>query len=244
MLLSTRSSASSPADARLPRPRRARELPVRAARRGEARGAGARGRAHRLRQGDPREETEPFIREALADGVAPTMGYPLAAGLPELRAAIAAWVATRFGATLDPERRDRPDARLEGGDLPPRAGRRHDRRPRPRARDRARLSGAGARRALRRRPRRGAAAARGRRLPARPRRRPGGDLAARRARLDELPEQPDGRDGAARALRAARRARPRATTSSSPPTRPTASSTSGSRPSRRSSSPTGATSSR
>lgn len=55
-------------------------------------------------QGDPREETEPFIRDALAAAIAPTMGYPLAAGLPELRAAVSAWVATRFGATLDPER--------------------------------------------------------------------------------------------------------------------------------------------
>jgi succinyldiaminopimelate transaminase len=54
--------------------------------------------------GDPREETEPFIREALAEAIAPTMGYPLAVGLPELRAAIAAWVGTRFGAVLDPER--------------------------------------------------------------------------------------------------------------------------------------------
>jgi acetylornithine aminotransferase len=55
-------------------------------------------------QGDPREETEPFIREALTAGVAPTMGYPLAVGLPELRAAIAAWVASRFGVVLDPGR--------------------------------------------------------------------------------------------------------------------------------------------
>jgi N-succinyldiaminopimelate aminotransferase len=54
-------------------------------------------------QGDPREETEPFIREALANGVAPTMGYPLAPGLPELRRAVASWVEGRFGAELDPE---------------------------------------------------------------------------------------------------------------------------------------------
>jgi acetylornithine aminotransferase len=53
-------------------------------------------------QGDPREETEPFIREALAAAIRPAMGYPLAAGLPELREAIAEWVRTRFGATLDP----------------------------------------------------------------------------------------------------------------------------------------------
>ena len=105
------------------------------------------------------------------------MGYPLAAGLPELRAAIAAWVATPLRRGARPGAADRPDARLEGGGVPPGAGRRHDRRPRSRARDRARLSGAGAGRALRRRPRRGAAAPRGRRLPPRPRRRPGGDLA-------------------------------------------------------------------
>ena len=62
-------------------------------------------------QGDPREETESFIRDALAAGIAPTMGYPLAAGLPELRGAIAAWVATRFGATLDAEREIVPTRR-------------------------------------------------------------------------------------------------------------------------------------
>jgi succinyldiaminopimelate transaminase len=55
-------------------------------------------------QGDPREETEPFIREALAAGVAPTMGYPLAAGLPELREAIASWLEGRFGVALDADR--------------------------------------------------------------------------------------------------------------------------------------------
>jgi acetylornithine aminotransferase len=53
-------------------------------------------------QGDPREETAPFIREALAAGVAPTMGYPLAVGLPELREAIATWAGRRFGVALDP----------------------------------------------------------------------------------------------------------------------------------------------
>jgi succinyldiaminopimelate transaminase len=54
--------------------------------------------------GDPREETEPFIRAALAAAIEPTMGYPLAVGLPELREAIADWLRVRFGATLDPER--------------------------------------------------------------------------------------------------------------------------------------------
>jgi acetylornithine aminotransferase len=55
-------------------------------------------------QGDPREPTDPLIRNALADGVAETMAYPKAEGLPELRAAITAWLARRFGVQLDPER--------------------------------------------------------------------------------------------------------------------------------------------
>jgi succinyldiaminopimelate transaminase len=53
--------------------------------------------------GDPREETPAFIREALKDAIEPTSSYPRAAGLPELRVAIAAWVERRFGTTLDPE---------------------------------------------------------------------------------------------------------------------------------------------
>jgi succinyldiaminopimelate transaminase len=53
--------------------------------------------------GDPRDETPAFIRRALADAIEPTSSYPRAAGLPELREAIAAWVGRRFGATLDPE---------------------------------------------------------------------------------------------------------------------------------------------
>ncbi len=54
-------------------------------------------------KGDPREETDPLIREALADGIQPLMGYPLAEGLPELRAVVAAWCARRFGVELDPD---------------------------------------------------------------------------------------------------------------------------------------------
>ena len=54
-------------------------------------------------QGDPREPTDPLIRRALADGVAETMGYPKAEGLPELREAIADWVARRFRVGLDPD---------------------------------------------------------------------------------------------------------------------------------------------
>ncbi len=54
-------------------------------------------------KGDPREETDPLIRQALVDGIEPLMGYPLAEGLPELRAAVAAWCGRRFGVELDPD---------------------------------------------------------------------------------------------------------------------------------------------
>ncbi len=53
--------------------------------------------------GDPREPTDPRIIRALRDGVRERMGYPLAAGLPELRDAVAGWVGRRFGVSLDPE---------------------------------------------------------------------------------------------------------------------------------------------
>jgi succinyldiaminopimelate transaminase len=53
--------------------------------------------------GDPRDETPAFIRRAMADAIEPTSSYPRAAGLSELRAAIARWVDRRFGAILDPE---------------------------------------------------------------------------------------------------------------------------------------------
>jgi len=52
--------------------------------------------------GDPREPTDPRIRQALRDAVSERMGYPQASGLPELREAIAEWAERRFGATLDP----------------------------------------------------------------------------------------------------------------------------------------------
>jgi succinyldiaminopimelate transaminase len=54
-------------------------------------------------KGDPREETDSLIRDALVDGIEPLMGYPLAEGLPELRAAVADWCARRFGVELDPD---------------------------------------------------------------------------------------------------------------------------------------------
>ena len=53
--------------------------------------------------GDPRESTDPLIREALVAGLRDRMGYPAAVGLPELREAIAGWVGRRFGVELDPD---------------------------------------------------------------------------------------------------------------------------------------------
>ena len=52
--------------------------------------------------GDPREATDPSIKRALVDGLRDRMGYPAAQGLPELRAAIAAWASRRFEIELDP----------------------------------------------------------------------------------------------------------------------------------------------
>ena len=72
--------------------------------------------------GDPRELTPAFIRDALVAGIGERSSYPRAAGLPELREAIAGWIERRFGVAVDGER-DRADARLEGGDLLVRAGR-------------------------------------------------------------------------------------------------------------------------
>ncbi|HYJ60084.1 MAG TPA: aminotransferase class I/II-fold pyridoxal phosphate-dependent enzyme [Actinomycetota bacterium] len=53
--------------------------------------------------GDPRDETPAFIREALAAAITPVSSYPRAAGVPELREAIAAWVARRFEVAVDPD---------------------------------------------------------------------------------------------------------------------------------------------
>ena len=56
--------------------------------------------------GEPREPTPAFIRDALVAALhdEPVSAYPLAAGLPELRAAVSAWISLRYGATLDPDR--------------------------------------------------------------------------------------------------------------------------------------------
>jgi acetylornithine aminotransferase len=52
--------------------------------------------------GDPREVTPAAIREAIVAAIEPVSSYPRAAGLPELREAIAGWVRRRFGVQLDP----------------------------------------------------------------------------------------------------------------------------------------------
>jgi acetylornithine aminotransferase len=55
-------------------------------------------------KGDPREPTDGRIRAAIADSLTEISSYPLAEGLPELREAVAAWCARRFGVALDPDR--------------------------------------------------------------------------------------------------------------------------------------------
>jgi len=59
-----------------------------------------------LSMGQPTDPAPAVVREALAEAVAtvPLCDYPTAAGLPELRAAIAGWIGRRFGALVDPER--------------------------------------------------------------------------------------------------------------------------------------------
>jgi succinyldiaminopimelate transaminase len=52
-------------------------------------------------KGDPREPTDPMIRQAVADNITEISTYPLAEGLPELRGAVAAWCLRRFGVELD-----------------------------------------------------------------------------------------------------------------------------------------------
>src|SRR5437868_1951328 len=52
-------------------------------------------------QGDPREPTDPLIRQALVDAVAETRGYPKSAGLPELLEAISGWLRRRFGVDVN-----------------------------------------------------------------------------------------------------------------------------------------------
>jgi succinyldiaminopimelate transaminase len=70
---------------------------------------------HDFSIGDPIEPTPEFIREALIGGLAPTSQYPTAAGLPELRAAIAGWVERRFKVQVDPDTEVLPTAGSKEG---------------------------------------------------------------------------------------------------------------------------------
>src|SRR6185437_105170 len=54
--------------------------------------------------GDPREITPRFIRDALAAAIEERSSYPRAAGLPELRRAIADWIGRRFDVGVDADR--------------------------------------------------------------------------------------------------------------------------------------------
>src|SRR4051794_35137650 len=187
-----------------PRPRAAARLPVRAPDRGQAGGAGAGRRRHRLRRrraarGDPglHPRRARRRRRGRAGLDVPGRRGPARAargdrglGVPPLRRA--ARRRARGGA----------DLRLQGGGLPPRPGRL--RRRRPRRRHGPGLSRAGARRALCRLRGHGGRAGPGARMAPRPGR---GGLAGRAAALAELPQQPHGRLRPARALRAGDRAR-------------------------------------
>jgi acetylornithine aminotransferase len=69
----------------------------------------ARGvRLLRFGVGDPEDETPAFIREALRAAITPAGRYPTAAGLPELRRAVAGWIGRRFAVEVDPDRHVMP----------------------------------------------------------------------------------------------------------------------------------------
>jgi LL-diaminopimelate aminotransferase len=53
--------------------------------------------------GDPREPTDPKIRQALVDGVPEVSQYPSTPGKRELRETFAGWMSWRHGVTLDPD---------------------------------------------------------------------------------------------------------------------------------------------
>jgi aspartate/methionine/tyrosine aminotransferase len=56
--------------------------------------------------GEPREPTPTLIRRAMVDAIEQetVSSYPLAAGLPALREAIAGWIGRRYGTAVDPDR--------------------------------------------------------------------------------------------------------------------------------------------
>jgi aspartate/methionine/tyrosine aminotransferase len=59
-----------------------------------------------LSMGEPTDPAPATVREALVHAAAtlPLCAYPKAAGSPELRAAISAWIGRRYGVQLDPDR--------------------------------------------------------------------------------------------------------------------------------------------
>ena len=115
--------------------------------------AGDRLRHRRAARGDARRSSARRSSAALD----PLSTYPQAEGLPELRAAIAAWAGAPVRRAAGPGPRGDPDVRLQGGGVPPRAGARR----RPRGRPAARVPRVRARRRVRRQAGGRAAAARG-----------------------------------------------------------------------------------
>jgi len=53
--------------------------------------------------GDPKEPTDPKIRQALAEAISEVSQYPSVAGKPELRNAISRWFKNRFNVKLNPD---------------------------------------------------------------------------------------------------------------------------------------------
>lgn len=70
---------------------------------------------HDFSIGDPIEPTPQFIRDALIDGLPATSQYPTAAGLRELRVAIATWIERRFKVHVDPDTEVLPTAGSKEG---------------------------------------------------------------------------------------------------------------------------------
>src|SRR5438105_3575907 len=186
--------------AHLPDAHRDGDVPVRAARGGAAPARGRRRAGDRLRQGRPERADRPAHpagarREPHRAVELPARAGPPRAprgGRPLVRAALRRGARPRHGG--------RADARLERGDLQPRAGARRPARQAARRLYRARLPGLRARRPLRRRRAACPPAPGGERLPSRPRHGGRGDVAPHGDPLGELPQQPDRRDGAARLL--------------------------------------------
>ena len=185
--------------------------------RGKAAARRGRSRRDRLRRRRSARGDAGVHPRGATDAIEPISSYPRAAGLPELREAIAGWVARRFDAALDQGTQILPTLgskeivfSLAQAVLDPAGGRDlvvvtapglHD----PRAR-----------RALRRRRCAAPPARRSERVPAGPGRRRRRDVGAHRDPVAELPEQPHGRRGAAGVPRRGRRPRPPARRSSWP----------------------------